>query len=348
MTIDITELRDGDLVIQYTGTNDMETSAIVGTHAMIFVEGGLDKLPTVVHQVGASGLRGTQRDALVPNSRPDEGDAYTQRKRIIRCKRADLAASAADYARLWSTRFQVDFNDERGQFSQNFEDKTRKAWTTPEGMVFIHRRLFGSVGKWRAIKYAARREGYLCYPGEEDYKGKGMHCSMFATLCYQVAGLAAVVTPAPRDARVRVSDKRVWSRDKDWLKDSKLHTTDQMMYGLYLDTLREHDLYGMGSPTPSKPASAHLQFLPGVSLWRGSSPVCSTNFEALITAGMMVDAKVIKATSLYQSLCSDDAGWQDMGDLVGEKTMENPDARFHRIQQHNRDALDAQRGWVKQ
>lgn len=347
MAVDIANLQEGDLVIQYTGRNNTPPAQIVGSHAMIFIGDDLLGLPTVVHQIGMSGLLGTHHDVLVPNSRPDDDESATQRKRILRCKNAHLATAAANYARSWSERFQVDFGEERAGSSQLFEDRMRKVWTTPDQMTYLHRRLFDSVGKWRAIKYAARRNGYLCYPGEDDYKGKGMHCSMFATICYQVAGLAAVVDPAPDDPGVRVSDKRMWDGGKEALKDMKVGSTDSIMYGLYVKTLNEHDFYESGNaPRSSKPGAPNVKYIPGVSLWRGPTPVSGTNWATLVTEGMQVDAKVIKATSLYQSLCADTKGWDDLGDLVGEKRPENGN-RTQRILDRNVAAGKERSAWLK-
>ena len=58
-----------------------------------------------------------------------------------------------------------------------------------------------------------------------------MHCSMFATVCYQVAGLAPVVEAAPDDPHTRVSDKRMWQGGEKALEEFKMNQTDVVMYG---------------------------------------------------------------------------------------------------------------------
>jgi hypothetical protein len=345
MSVDIANLLPGDLVIQYMGTNVTKPDEIVGTHAMIFVGEGLDDLPTIVHQMG-SGFYGTHKDALVPNSPTSNDTTMTQRKRILRCKRAELAATAAEYARRWSDRFQIDFSNERAGNSETFENKLRKDWVTPSEVVRVHRRLFDSVGKWRAIKYAARRNGYLCYPGDDDYKGKGMHCSMFATVCYQVAGLDSVVQAAPDDPNTRVSDKRMWQGGEKALEEFKMNQTDVVMYGAYVRTLQEHDFYDLGKkPSSPKSSPQNVKYLPAASLWRGKMSVSSTNWPTLITEGMQVDAKVVKSTSLYQSLCRDADGWEDLGDLTGEKRVEVGD-RGTRLKDRNAKAVQERREWL--
>lgn len=75
----------------------------------------------------------------------------------------------------------------------------------------IQRKLCDEQGKFRAIKCAARRKYALC-PGDDDTasNGRGLTCTMFAILCYQVAGLAdrvnAFETPNPLH---RVSDEKM-------------------------------------------------------------------------------------------------------------------------------------------
>jgi hypothetical protein len=345
MSIDIANLLPGDLIIQYVGTNLTKPDEILGSHAMIFVGEGLGDLPAMVHQIGSGIVYGTHTDVLLPNAPASSDTSATQRKRIVRCKRSDLADTAADYARLWSDRFQIDFSNERAGSSETFENKLRKDWKTPAEVVRVHRRLFDSLGKWRAIKYAARRKGYLCYPGEDDYKGKGMHCSMFAAVCYQVAGLSSVVEAAPDDPNTRVSDKRMWQGGEKALEGLGMNGTDVVMYGAYVRTLQEHDFYDLGKkPSAPKPSPHNIKYVPAASLWRGSTPVSSTNFAALITKGMQVDAKVVKSTSLYQSLCRDPEGWEDLGDLTGEKRPEVGD-RTKRLLDRNEQGVQERRRW---
>jgi hypothetical protein len=356
MSIDIAKLEPGDLIFQYIGTDVTEPKAIKSSHAMIFVGGDLGDLPTIVHQIGTSTLpTGTHRDVLVPNSQADTPTASTQRKRVLRCENSDLATRAAEVATKLQKQFQVSFSEDRAGASETFENKIIQEWGDADGLVFMHRRLFQSVGKFRAIKYAARRDGFLCYPGEEDYPGKGMHCSMFAAVCYQVAGLCPVVDAADgNDPRTRVTDKKMfWGGfdERDHLKTQGFkvrNETDWIMYGMYVKTLCEHDFYGISKKDAQRPnLDMSIKYVPSIMYWKGKTSIENANWDELITKGMQVDAKVIKATSLYQSLRQKESGWRDLGDLTGEKRLEDGKVRVPRLQGHATAMSESRKVWLQ-
>ena len=81
--------------------------------------------------------------------------------------------------------------------------------------------------------------------------------------------------------------------------------------------------------------------------WKGKTSIENANWDELITKGMQVDAKVIKATSLYQSLRQKESGWRDLGDLTGEKRLEDGKVRVPRLQGHATAMSESRKVWLQ-
>ena len=251
---------------------------------------------------------------------------------VFRCKDQDLAKKAAYWAQRWVLEFPAPFAIHR--YAMAVEYQKRHA----DDFVPNQRELFNKCGKFRAIKYAARRNGGLIYPGEKDprIKGnRGMFCSMFVVLCYQVAGLAGLVDPAPPG--LRVSDKKMDEKDmKRYRKRcaGSVDTTDLHNFEMYLGHLKEIDPYKLDVENPQGTNKKWLtRYRPSLEYWKSkTSNVEGCNWPNIITKGMMVDAKVILPMGLLASLVDDEETWSAEG-WVQEKPVfsESKLEKFNRM-----------------
>ena len=205
-------------------------------------------------------------------------------------------------------------------------------------LVPTQRDLFNKSGKFRAIKYAARRNGGLIYPSEKDPRiegNRGIFCSMFVVLCYQVAGLEGLVEAAPHG--LRVSDKKMEEKDMKRYKKrcaKSVDTTDLLNFEMYLGHLKEIDPYKLDAENPEGSNKRWLtKYRPSLEFWKSkTSNVESCNWPNIITKGMMVDSKVILPMGLLASLVDDLDAWSPEG-FVKDKGVfsESREEKFNRM-----------------
>jgi hypothetical protein len=203
----------------------------------------------------------------------------SSRKRVVRAKSNDLAHAAAKLAAYLQRWFQVEFSESRVAAATVFEQKRGDNTLTLLQDLRDH---FNTTGKFRAIKYAARRKGFMCYPHEKRQLAEGMFCNMFVVLCYQIAGLEPYVKAADyKDTQLRISDKKMVPKDlksieKDAVKGKagSCDSVDFAEYQRYSAKLKEHDPTSLAiwpSPSPS-PAPAAKSSSTGLPLTTGTSP----------------------------------------------------------------------------
>lgn len=358
MPIDIINVEPGDLIFTYTGAD----LAIPGTptgHVMIAGQADLAGIATQIHQVRSSmsnPYSGSQRERLVPNSAKGTG-VSASRKRILRCRSRELAAVAARLALYWQRWFQLEFSETRVTNATYFEQKPRSGATA---LVADLRSQFAATGKFRAIKYAARRNGFLSYPDEEGKSGKGMFCSMFVAICYQIAGLGDYVNAADyTDSMLRISDKKMRTKDcssiKKTLVDDKksgcCKSADFEAYKTYTQNLRDQqNLYELGNFVGGKAGARQkkVSYRPSIEYWKfEKGPIGSADWARIFTKGMMVDAKIVMPRGLYDSLVDDPDGWIDLGDLTGEQKFEDPTDIKARAELLSQDMARQRQSWVK-
>lgn len=295
-----------------------------------------------------------QSDVRPPLKSPIENGGFEQTSRVLRCRNKPLRDRAINLARNW-LRYQTEYADGRCEVATVHE----KLYAgKPETFIDVQRELFDKGGKFRAIKYAARRNGPLCYP-QMDQGEQGMFCSMFVATCFQVAGLEALVAAAdPTDVDQRVSDKKInqteWETLRGMVAQGGYNLTEEDLaaYWAYTESLRTFMPYEVGAflEKRRKGQNKNLRnrrkdvkfYLPSLLFWRKSSPsIAACNWANYITAGMKLDAKIIMPTGLFESLNADQAGWEDMGALLGPGAFtESKDERATRISQANQAAKD--------
>lgn len=231
---------------------------------------------------GLSELRHTRVTALTPKAK--------DRLVVMRCQTLPLCVKAASYAVQWCADV-IPFSAER----------LKKAEVTALVSASQHLQSFRESGMFRAIRYAARRNR-RAFDGHDDLKvTQGMFCSQFVAACYQVAGLEDVVKPAANN--VRVQDKRgKFSMDEI---PSDFHSVIPQ-YKNYQASDQAND------PDPN--------CRPGIVYWDFAKygDIKTFPWEKAITAGMMVDSKLVLPAGLLTCLLADKEGWETVGVIKPE------------------------------
>lgn len=345
----LSELQVGDLIFNYTGTGDTWPALKKGmcSHVAICTSAS-DGEATIIHEVDGAQMKGTHLTALNPTVANDyKSTTAAALIRVLRCKDATLAQTAAMLALSWN-KFLLPFGSE----ARNRATLHEGHFDAAAGLVEEHRRLFDLIGKYRAVKYAGRRAGFLCYPTDNEGDGIGLFCSQFVTICYQVAGLLdAVDAVFAMDGTLRVCDKRMSELDVAEVKKAFKGTDfDFKEFQAYAAQLSDKDPYKLadtaGNPKKVPPRKG-VAYIPSILLWNNSKgPIQSFAWAQHITLGMKVDCKVIMPQGLFESLVQDDDGWEDKGVLVGKLAKDEFELQKQKTQQFGlaqKTASDAKR-----
>lgn len=314
-------LLPGDLIFKYTGEQLLHVSIVT----------------SVDDAVGAADHAHHLNDALLIGLH--ETTVTTASNLVVRCRNDALRKAAAAFARRW-TDLAMPYSNFRRRAATLHEEKSGA------DVVAVHRKLFDEIGKFRAIKFTARRSGDLIYPSEKDPRiegNRGMFCSMFVAVCYQVAGLQGLVREA--SSGIHVSDKCTVKKDFFGRspKREKFGAADEdnRQFDHYLGRLTELDPYllheigeknlvadAVAKAKPRKPIPWGASYQPSLAFWRSEvCPVATCNWPQYITKGMMLDAKVIMPFGLLECLLDDlgeTGGWEVMGILGAVDTFLRP------------------------
>ena len=310
------DLQAGDLVIWKMG----EGSA---NHVELYT-GTSHFTDTSIHAVYAPAKDMTR---VMPTS-----FSGAQHKHIFRCLKPHMAADVVALASSWA-RYENRYDKPRIDVKTAFRDMHRNMGTTDDEMAILMIHRFMDVGRFRAIKYAARRSGVLCYPGDDGNSGHGMTCCMFAILCFQVAGIASQVNRLdPAQPLTRVSDKKMDANDLVTLKRhmSMLGFPSKVYYEYahYVGRIQEQNEYRIdwakaGKPEvqkgPATPKQAGFTFYPSILMWNDPQQFGAFDWPAAITPGMMLDAKIANPQHVWDSLRGDPEHWNYVGSMVAEQ-----------------------------
>jgi len=325
----LSDLVPGDLLFAISATSGEAVHVTIVTRRM---DGGAVRQ---VHQVEDKKFSGLHENDVVP-----EGIL------VLRCRKEGLGKRAAELAGRWSD-VPAPYSSLRAAIAKGHEASHGKG----DELIQVHRRLFNESAKFRAIKYAARRDGALVAVSErESIAGnKGMFCSMFVCICYQVAGLEHVVRAG--DPRQLVSDKRMLEKElttyrKQFEGAGHDELANLQQYEQYLRHLHEFSPYGLDTDSArfkgkhqTRPRAFKIfptKFIPSLAFWCGGR-IDQFNFADCITAGMMLDAKVIYPAGLLACLRNDTAGWEECGFLTGNRAFsESPAEKADRMEARQR------------
>jgi 6-phosphogluconate dehydrogenase (decarboxylating) len=223
-------------------------------------------------------------------------------------------------------------------------------------MLQLMRNLFEERGKFRAIKYAVRRKGPLCYPGEDGNSGHGMTCCMFAITCYQSAGIAGEVNKLdPGNPYMRNSDKKMTRGDlavlqKMMAKDG-FAPADFEAYRRYVEMIQDVNEYkidwaaaGGNEVVKAAPAKKWVgyTYIPSILFWKRPAVFSTFDWAAAVTPGMMLDAKIANPEHIRQSLEADAGNWEYIGSMKQETAAPTDSQKlvYQQALQQNQQAAD--------
>lgn len=324
------DLSAGDLIVWKMGDSD-------ASHVEMFT-GGSHFAATSIHAVNTPAK---QMQRVMPTSFSAAG--Y---KHVFRCQRPEQVQKAVKFAQHWA-QYENRYDKPRIDVKSAYRQMHRNLNTSSAQVQAEMRRLFWVKGRFRAIKYAARRASILCYPGDDGESGRGMTCCMFAILCYQVAGIAKQVNKLdPAQPFIRVSDKKMNGQDLAVLKKmmalSQFTTGTYMEYEQYVQNIQEQNEYRIDwnvaqkaevQKGPSAPKKVGSVYYPSIMMWRDGRTFTMFDWTDAVSPGMMLDAKIANPQHVWESLLSNGADWQFVGSMAQPAGVAPTDAQKLAYQQ---------------
>jgi len=308
------DLNAGDLVLWRMGTeND-------ASHVEIFT-GGSHFAETSIHAVNTPVKNMTR---VMPTS--FSAQSY---KHVFRCGNVNQIAKAIKFASQWAL-YENRYDKPRIDVKSAYRAMQRNLHMQAPQISAEMRRLFHVKGRFRALKYAARRSSILCYPGDDGQSGHGMTCCMFAILCYQVAGIASSVNKLDAaEPVIRVSDKKLNAQDiavlEKMMKLQKFTSGTIMEYKQYLEGIKEQNEYHIDwalagkQPVVKGPSAAKkvgFVYYPSIMMWKDPTTFENFDWATAVTPGMMLDAKIANPQHVWDSLSAPTANWTYLGSMA--------------------------------
>jgi len=307
------DLQPGDLIVWKMGESE-------ASHVEIFT-GGSHFAETSIHAVNTPAKDMTR---VMPTS-----FSAASYKHVFRCLNGAQVAKAVKFASQWA-QYENRYDKPRIDVKTAYRQMHRNLGTPSSRVTAEMTKLFWEKGRFRAIKYAARRSSILCYPGDDGQSGHGMTCCMFAILCYQVAGIAKQVNKLdPAQPRTRVSDKKMNANDLGVLE--KMMALQRFPHGVfieykqYVQGIQENNEYHIdwakaGKPEvqkgPSAPKKVGFEYFPSIMMWRDPSTFATFDWSSAVTPGMMLDAKIANPQHVWDSLTANSADWDFRGSMA--------------------------------
>jgi hypothetical protein len=169
MAITINDLRIGDVIFT------LASQKPPALHTQLYI-GDAHFPATILHAVDDTRPQGPSK--LMATSIKSSSDYQ-----VFRCiASSKLIDRAVKYACRW-TQFQTPYDQERKYLKEAYRN-FMMATGADSDVVRHMRQLFDSRGKFRAMKYAARRDDILCYPNEEG-SSRGLTCGRNCKSCPQ-------------------------------------------------------------------------------------------------------------------------------------------------------------------
>ncbi len=304
----ITDLREGDIIFTMLGQKPP------ALHTQLYV-GQAHFQATTLHAVD-----GEKFSKLMATSLRADETAL-----VYRCRnRLDLVKKAQKNAFRW-VMYETPYDQERKNLKEGYRNFIA-AKEMDKDVPGLQAKLFNDIGKFRAIKYASRRGGILCYPDEEG-GGRGLTCTMYVILCFQVAGISGMVRKTGQfpGTMVRVSDKKMNAEELKMLDllvtRGQLNAQDVMQYKNYVGRIQSGNEYQIDwslagrepSSRAASPRRTGYQYIPSLLCWWSPTPISMFDFGAAMTPAFLVDAKVTTSEQLRLCMESDGANWERVG-----------------------------------
>jgi hypothetical protein len=310
-------LRPGDLLFTMSGDE--------AGHASIYAPKASSKL-TTVHADNDGDYKQLKKTSLPP------GDYI-----VFRCKDSKLADLAALIADNWAS-YNTPYDEQRLQIGTKvYSLRTNAVDPTERQAVAVTacRKDFEDTGKYRLVKYAARRGASITLP-EGHGRGRGVWCAMFTLMCYQTAAVAkaALVKPVVGDGEHRwVSDKyNDPKQTKSYFSSNapaKSHlfqfTTQKPQkeaaknYTKYVEKihgLKEYSGYDH-KDFHKLTVNKHAMHSPSLIAWDFAKygDIKAFDFEPILSSGLMLEQKTTDPEILMHSLDQDKKLWKKEGTL---------------------------------
>ncbi len=308
-------LRPGDILFTMSGGEAAHVSIYLGKEG----NGNL----TLAHAVNQGNLK-----QLVKTSVPN--DNYV----VFRCKDNKLAEIAAHIADNWAS-YSTPYDEKRlevGTRIYNARTRHSRPEEQKEKALPSYRQDFDETGKYRLVKYAARRGASLTLP-EGKGKGRGMWCGMFGLLCYQTAAVAKaeLVKPLVGDGQHSwVSDKyhdpsqveKYFQADAPkksqifkFAKHKKAVNEATQNYNTYVQKTQGKDEFvGVAHhPAHKEVAKNHETYAPSLAAWDFAKhgDIKNFDFEPYLSKGLMIEQKTADPGVFMHALSQDPNMWSN-------------------------------------
>lgn len=263
---------------------------------------------------------------------------------VYRCKDAKMAELAAHMAENWAS-YHTPYDEQRLEIGTKVSNvRTQKS--APENRskdaTEACRKDFENTGKYRLVKYAARRGSSINLP-EGKGKGRGVWCAMFALMCYQTAAVtkAGLVKPVVGDGEHRwVSDK--YSNPKEtkayfestapkkshifkYAKYKKSENDATTCYENYVDKIRgKGEFQGHQHKDFHKEVvKDHESYSPSIIAWDFAKhgDIQNFDFKAVLSDGLMLEQKTTDPEVFMQALSQDKSMWENLNEQHGNKLL---------------------------
>ena len=308
-------LKPGDILFTMSGGEAAHVSIYLGSD-------GNNKL-TLARAVNSGNMKQLMKTSVPP-------DNYV----VFRCKDQKLAELAAHIADSWAS-YNTPYDEQRLEIgtkvynarTRNFRPEEQKAGSAP-----AYREDFDETGKYRLVKYAARRGASISVP-QENGKGRGVWCGMFGLMCYQTAAVAkaGLVKPLVGDGQHRwVSDKYHDPVQTQKYFDSNAPKKTQLFkyakykksaneatqnYNNYVEKTRGKDEFvgRQHIDAHKKVVKDHATHTPSLAAWdfAKQGDIRKFDFEPILSKGLMIEQKTADPGIFMHSLSEDSNMWEN-------------------------------------
>lgn len=311
-------LRVGDLLFTMSGNE--------AGHASIYAPRSGSKL-TTVHADNDGSYKQLKKTSLP-----------TGEYIVFRCKDSKLAELAAHIADNWAI-YGTPYDEQRLQIGTKvYNLRTNTVHQNDRSAVAAAacRKDFEDTGKYRLVKYAARRGASITLP-EGHGRGRGVWCAMFTLLCYQTAAVAKaglVKSVVGDEAHRWVSDKyndpkqtasyfsANTQKKTHFFQFSKQKTAKKATDNFTKHVEKTHALKEFNGYEHKSFHKAtvkdHPLHTPSLIAWdyEKFGDIKEFDFESILSSGLMLEQKTTDPEILMHSLSQDQRLWQRAGTLI--------------------------------
>lgn len=258
---------------------------------------------------------------------------------VIRSKDEHLKKLAIHFAENWAT-YQTPYDVQRLEIGTRIIGPRSRSFSnmeTKDAVLKASREDFETTGKYRLVKYAARRGAPINLPKELG-RGRGVWCAMFVLMCYQTAAVAkaGIVKALVGDGQHRwVSDKyhdpgQVEQYFNDGApnkaqffklaKYKKAVAASIQNYNNYVVKLKGKEEFFQYKHIEVHKGfnEQHALFFPSLCAWDYAKygDIQEFDFKSVLTEGLMLEQKTTDPEVFLHSLRQDPEHWEEVKGIV--------------------------------